>query len=902
MKFIQLPPLSLVLLLVNLRAPIHGHSYEMDIGATTIRCLESERQALLKFKDELIDAYGQLSSWGDEEHKRDCCKWKGVQCHNQNNHVTQLDLRYHFTDYNNAPLKCTISTSLLELQHLQYLDFSHNDFDHTPIPGFLASLNKLRHLDLSSANLRGPIPHHLGNLSKVSHLDLNYNPNCYSKSLEWVSHLHSLEYLDLSYTNLSEATNWLKKVSKLNFIKTLQMSRCELQDIPPFLFPSKINASTPLAILDLEGNSFKVSTLALIYWFSNFSNTGLTSIYFDGNSMPGGIPNYLGNMSNLTYLGLSGNNLTGELFELMMNLSEPVQEKLEYLSLRNNSIGESFSNMSRFSYLHLSENQLNGSILEGYLKLPHLLALDLSFNKLIGPVRESIGRLSRLRFLLISSNLLKGIITEDFMSDLSQLYVPPFQLQYLRLRHCILGPHFALWLKTQRQFWFIDISSVEISDNIPSWFIGNLASNFLYLNASNNQITGVFPDFSFSTISSPSNQRILDLSRNDISGSIYFLCRATGWDLIDLSNNHFLGHILDCFSHFEMLRYLNLANNNFFGKISYSFGPLNALSLLHLRNNSFSRELPSYMANLTKLIMIDVGKNRLTKKILDWIGDQLSGLKVLILRSNKFYGSIPSSLCDLANIQILDLSLNKIFGVIPNCVHKYLAMTERKNENTLVIANYTTLLGHSLGEIYQFQSAYFMWKGKETKYISGRNALEFQGVTTNNLSGCIPRNIGDLKSLDFLDFSRNHLSCSIPAGLGELTLGVLNLSYNNLSGKIPPTTQLLTYESTYIGNPNPCGLPLNKSCPGDESSHRDSDLGNNAMNNKEFEDDTLVTEEFYMAMGVGFLVGFWGIFGTILLNKAMRHAFFRVLSIVEDFVYVRMEITKARILRHFQSG
>ncbi|PIN04771.1 Non-specific serine/threonine protein kinase [Handroanthus impetiginosus] len=458
------------------------------------------------------------------------------------------------------------------------------------------------------------------------------------------------------------------------------------------------------------------------------------------------------------------------------------------------------------------------------------------------------------------------------------------------------------------------------------------------MNASNNQMHGVFPKFSFSAISFKGSSlphfrptgMVLDLSRNKISGSVVFLCQTKEWELIDLSDNLLFDEIPDCFVNFEKLRYLNLANNHFSGMIPRSFGLLSALSLLHLRNNIFSGELPTSMRNCTKLKMIDLGENNLTGKIPAWIGNSFPQLQVLILRSNEFYDNIPSDLCSLAYIHILDLSSNRISGAIPECVDDYVSMTE--NFYRWFPTGSTTFGFPIEGHAYQLdtstlESAYFMWKGKEVKYISHLGLVKLIDLSSNNLVGKIPSNItklvslvglnfsrnnltgplppniGQLKSLNFLDFSRNHLSGSIPSRLSDLShLGVLNLSYNNLSGRIPQSSQALTFdESSYSGNSGLCGKPLNKSCLENEAHlNPNSSIDVNNVED-ESEDDKIITEGFYIAIGLGFIVGFWGIFGTVLLNKELRFVFFKGFDTFIDFAYLRMELGKAYMLRHFQN-
>lgn len=98
-------------------------------------------------------------------------------------------------------------------------------------------------------------------------------------------------------------------------------------------------------------------------------------------------------------------------------------------------------------------------------EMSSLEELYLSNNEMNGEIPETIGELSKLSVLELSENQWEGIITEVHFMNLSCLeqlqiskasqnislifnvstdWIPPFQLKYLRLRSCQLGPKFPL--------------------------------------------------------------------------------------------------------------------------------------------------------------------------------------------------------------------------------------------------------------------------------------------------------------------------------------------------------------------------------------------------------------------------------------------------------------------------
>jgi hypothetical protein len=142
--------------------------------------------------------------------------------------------------------------------------------------------------------------------------------------------------------------------------------------------------------------------------------------------------------------------------------------------------------------------------------------------------------------------------------------------------------------------------------------------------------------------------------------------------------------------------------------------------------------------------------------------------------------------------------------------------------------------------------------------------------------------------LDSLDLSNNQLVGQIPLSISNLTsLSYLNLSYNNLSGRIPSGHQLDTLKaddpaSMYIGNPSLRGYPLPKVCPGDRPIQEDPLKWN--------EDDT-TQMDFHLGLIVGFLVGVWIIFVRFLFKKTWRFTYFSLFDKLYDKVQIFFLVT-----------
>lgn len=785
-------------------------------------CLEKEKLGLLDLKTFLISnstsTYNNLTSW-DEKSDVDCCSWERVKCNHTTGHVMDLLLGGVTIPTNTTYIWVFNFSYFLPFNHLVHLDLSNNYLDGWVEIEGLCGMKNLQELDLSRNGMNGYFPQCLGNLTSLRVLDLSSN-NFVGNIPSFIISLKSLEYLSLFDTNFDGV---------FSFSSLTNHSKLEV-----FLLSPKTNN---LYVETEESPSwhptFQLKVLQLRNCFLNSRRNGT-------------FPSFLLYQHDLQLLDLSHNKLSGNFPSWILQNNT----KLETLYLMNNSFKGTLE-LPTFKHglldLQISNNKIGGQLQENIGKIfPILYYVNLSKNSFEGILPSSIGEMQTIRTMDLSNNNFSGELGSHLISNLTSL-------RLLRLSHnCFHG-------------------LVPLLSNLTRL-------NWLYLN--NNSFSGVIED----GVSNNSSLFSLDISNNMVSGRIpIWIGRFTKLSVLSLSKNQLQGEIPNELCNLISLGYLDLSENNLSGFLPHCFNNVKYMKFLYLQKNALQGNIPHALSQLTKLASLDLRNNSFFGNIPQWI-NRLSDLRVLLLAWNKLTGPIPIYVCELEHVRIMDLSHNLINETIPPCIKNIsfkmvefqttaVGGTAVQNDNdskdkiqyygnTLtsyiflvddiwftpgntfhIFYNSSLSLNHPISDGYMIsyeiveiefrtKSYYLSYKGKNLNLMTGLD------LSSNNLSGSIPPEIGELRdiialnlshnrlsgsipgtfpnliNIESLDLSYNNLSGAIPQNLTDLySLAVFNVSYNKFSGRVPTTMQFASFdENNYRGNSDLCGSVINIIC------------------------------------------------------------------------------------------
>ncbi|KAL6654826.1 hypothetical protein ACP70R_008291 [Stipagrostis hirtigluma subsp. patula] len=402
--------------------------------------------------------------------------------------------------------------------------------------------------------------------------------------------------------------------------------------------------------------------------------------------------------------------------------------------------------------LRMGSFNLSGCISPFLGNLSFLKELDLHDNQLAGLVPSELGRLIRLQVLNMSNNHLKGSIP-------------------VTLGGCT-------------KLTFLDLRKNQLQGEIP-YEIGTM-KNLVYLHLGKNELSGAIPRS---------------------------LANLLSIEYLNLRSNRLSGEIPPSVGNLTNLQHLGLHRNMLSGYIPSSLGMLSSLSDLILGFNNLSGLIPTSLWNISSLTTVCVQNNMLSGTIPPCAFDKVPHLWTLIMDHNQFHGHIPASISNASNIMILQLGMNHFGGIVPPGVGSLNNLNWLQLSETLLQAEepkdweFITALTN-VSQLQELALSQSKFGGVLPDSLSNLSASLIQlSLDGNNISGSIPKDIGNINNLQSLSLGDNFFTGSLPSSMCRLkNLGELYVEGNKISGPVPLALGNLTgLNSLHLDDNDFCG-------------------------------------------------------------------------------------------------
>ena len=185
---------------------------------------------------------------------------------------------------------------------------------------------------------------------------------------------------------------------------------------------------------------------------------------------------------------------------------------------------------------------------------------------------------------------------------------------------------------------------------------------------------------------------------------------------------------------------------------------------MNLNNNKLTRHIPRSIGKPHSLQVLDMGNNCSEGPIPREVG-HIENLKVMSLDGNKLSGNIPHELLHCRNLIKLNLSSNNLNGTISRSISQLTSLTG-------LVLSHNQLSGSIPAEIC---GGFTNPSHPESEYVQYHGLLD---LSYNRLTDRIPPGIKNCVILEELHLQVNLLNESIPVELAELkNLMTVDLSF-----------------------------------------------------------------------------------------------------------------------------